>query len=115
MFAAGKLTAAIELALRQTREQVVDSLDGPRARTFKRDVEILLDTEISEDAPALRHIAHPLRGDAEGRPPRGVLAEDCNFAIARGRKPHQAAQCRGLSRAIAPQQCGDFTLSNLKC
>ena len=32
LLAAGKLTAAIELALGEAREQLVDALDGPRAR-----------------------------------------------------------------------------------
>src|SRR5260370_23806287 len=48
LFAARKLTAAIELALLEAREQLVDSLDSPRASAFERNLEIFLDAEIGE-------------------------------------------------------------------
>jgi hypothetical protein len=83
-------------------------------RSSKRDLEILLDAEIGEDAPAFRHEADALGGDPECRPARGVLAEYRDPALACRRQAHQAAQRRGLARAVAPEQRGDLAFLDRK-
>src|SRR5712671_4098060 len=57
LFAAGKLPAAIEFALLEAGKQLVDPLDRPWTATLERNFQVLLDAEIGEDTPALRHIA----------------------------------------------------------
>ena len=62
------------LSLRSARRgTLVDSFDGPRAGSLQRNLQVILDAEIGEDAPALRHVADAELRDPEGRPVRGVL------------------------------------------
>ena len=100
--------------LRSSRrgKQLVDPLDGPRPAALERDLEIFLDAEIGEDAPAFGHVADARRRDAEGRPARGVLAEHRDLALARRRQSHQASQRRGLAGAVASEQRGDLALGD---
>src|SRR5262249_42908650 len=79
-----------------------------------RNLEILLDTEIGEDAPAFRDVADALGRDAKSGPARGVLAEDGDPALACRRETHQASQRRRLSGAVASEQGGNPAFGNLQ-
>ena len=63
LFTARELAASIHFPFGQPREQFVNPRDRPSAAALDRDAEILVDRQIREDAPALRHIAHPHGGD----------------------------------------------------
>ena len=68
LLAARELRTAVALPLRQTWEQVVDTLTGPfaatvRRRTAGRDAEVLVDGERREEATTLRNVAEPQPGD----------------------------------------------------
>ena len=75
LLAAGKLPAAVLLALGEPREQLVDARDGPRAGPLQRHAQVFLHRQVGEDAPPLRHVADAEGGDAERRQARGLLAE----------------------------------------
>ena len=114
LLAAGELPSTIELALLEAGKQLVDSLDGPRPAAFERHLEVFLDAEVGENAPAFGHVTDAEGCDAKGRRARGILAEDRNLAFARRRQAHQASQRRGLARAVASEQRGDLALGNLQ-
>ena len=114
LFAAGQLPAAIVLAFLEAGKQLIDPRDGPRSAAFERNLEIFLDAEIGEDAPALRHETDACRGDPEGRPARGVLSEYRDLAFARRGQAHQAAQRRAFAGAVASQQGGDLAFLHFK-
>ena len=78
-------------------------------------LQVLVDAEIGEDAPPLRHVADAGCGDPDRsasawypvpkivtRPSRG------------GREAHQAAQGRGLAGAVAAEQRGDLAFRDLE-
>src|SRR6202012_3172967 len=90
------------------RKPLVDALDIPSTLALQRNLEILCDAEVGEDAPSLRHKADAEGCDAKGRPARGLLAEDGDPAGTRRRQAHQASQRGCLAGAVTSQQRGDL-------
>src|SRR5262249_37034543 len=105
---------AVHLALRKPREELIDPLERPRPLLLERHLEILLDGQIGEHAPPLRHIADAERGDAERRPRRRIRPEDRDAALACLGETHEAAQRRGLAGTVAAEQGRDLALGRLQ-
>jgi hypothetical protein len=107
LLAAGELAAAVVLALGEAGKQRVDARDGPRAGPLVRHLQVFLDAEVGEDAPALGHVADAAAGDAVGRPARGFRAENRDAALTRRRQADEATQRRGLAGTVAAKQRRD--------
>jgi hypothetical protein len=102
LLAAGELAAAMVLALGETREGVVDALDGPGAGSHAAgEAQMLVDAERAPETAALRHIADAEAGDVGRRAPCDVLAADADRSAAHAHQTHDRLAQRGLAHAVA--------------
>jgi hypothetical protein len=114
LLAARKLAAFVVAPLVETREELVDAGWRPRPGPLQRHQKILLDGEVRENPPALRHVADAESRDPERRPVGGRLIEDGDRTAARRRQPHDAAQGGCLAGAVAAEQCDELAFAHLE-
>jgi hypothetical protein len=114
LLAAGKLSPLVGSALGERRESLVDPSDGPCARPLDRRQQVLLDREIGEDAPALRHVADAHFGDPVGRAPGRLDAEDFDASLPRPVEADQVPEGSRLARPVASEQRDDLALAHLE-
>jgi len=81
-------------------------------RPVGRHLQVFLDRQVAEDAPAFGNIADAERGDGVGRPVGRRLAEDAHHALARVGKSYEAAQRRRLAGSIATEERDEFALGH---
>ena len=102
LLAAGKLAAAVALALGQSREGVVNALDRPGARlTGRNHAQVLVDRQRPPEAPALRHVADAVPGDLRRRQAEQVPTLHAHGAAGRFHQTHDRLAERRLAHAVA--------------
>ncbi len=101
---------------RENRENVIAVLRVQRGVVLQIGAhrEILVDGEIRENHPALRHMAKSARHDPMRRQRRDVFAEKRDLARLRSQQSGDRAQRGGLPRAVAADQRDDRALLDLE-
>ena len=111
LLAARELRAGVGLALRQSRESVVDALDGPGAAALAGDdPQVLVHGQRAPQPAALRHIADAEPRDVGRRAPDQLLAGEPDRAAGSAHQPHDGVAQRGLAHAVAADD-GERALS----
>ena len=93
---------------------LVDAADRPGPRPLDRNQQVLLDRQIGEDSPAFRHVSHAGLGDAVGREPGHVGAEQRDAALPRRGEADETAQRRRLAGAVAAEQRDDLARAHFE-
>src|SRR6185503_21304183 len=102
LLTAGKLVTVITLALRKTREKIVDAFPRPFA-LCRRDTQILVDRERGENLALLRHIADAGARTAMRREAGDLLAGELDAAAAQRCQAHDRHQQGRLANAVATE------------
>ena len=88
LFAAGKLSAAIAFAFRQTWESRIDPFHGPGTGLRGHHAEMFIERERRPEPAALRHVADADPRDLGGAAPHQGLAGKTDRAAGNGHKAH---------------------------
>jgi len=84
--------------------QLVDARFAPDAAALGAHRQVLLDGEIGEDAPVLRHVPDPESADLVGGTPGDLLPVEADGAAGHLDQAHDGLERGRLARAVAPQQ-----------
>src|SRR5204863_3689031 len=99
LLAAGDLVAPVVAPLGELREEIVDPLEGPAART-RRDVEVLLDRERRKDVACLRDQADAAAGTRADGQLHDRLLPVLYASRVKSRVPHDRLEQRGLAYPV---------------
>ncbi len=104
MLAAREAPGAPPRQLAQLGEDRVDAVGVPGPRSLAAHHQVLGDGQVAEDAPLLRHVAHPQTADLVSGPPGDLPAVEVDAAARHRHEPHDGLQRGRLAGPVAPEQ-----------